>query len=291
MQKFPQRNHELYRTSPIPHSEQFEGSVDLPLLIRQKDHPHPPPLSSKAPIKRRFYYEERQERNCDNDGAPDPKKIKLLAESQENNVTEKKHVSEKVACQVNGILSLPGSREPKYEITSSELERRVSEPECLTKVDMIAYVRLAKNTARTLLDNNDIRTNQHNKRSEHTVLSKMCEAECQVLAQGLREINFRYFPGSWFAKKSVEEISREIRSPRQQSEILRDRIRKDETAKCVLLDMFLGLEHCANNDQMTQFNSMSHTFGVPNLKNNLVFFYKLLDEEVRTLKSMLTHHA
>ena len=96
---------------------------------------------------------------------------------------------------------------------------------------MISYVRLAKNSARTLLDKNDIRTNQHNKRSEHTVLSKMCETECQVLAQGIKYINFKYFPHSWFAKKSAEEISREIHSPSQQRELLEHRIKSDEITR------------------------------------------------------------
>lgn len=96
---------------------------------------------------------------------------------------------------------------------------------------MISYVRLAKNSARTLLEKNEIKTNQHNKRSEHTVLSKMCEAECQVLAQGLREINFRYFPGIWFAKKSVEEISTNSSTTRQQREALKERLKEDEITK------------------------------------------------------------
>jgi len=96
---------------------------------------------------------------------------------------------------------------------------------------MISYVRLAKNSARTLLDKNDIRTNQHNKRSEHTVLSKMCENECNVLAQGIKYINFKYFPLAWFAKKSVEEISREIHSPIQQRELLDRRLKSNETTR------------------------------------------------------------
>ena len=125
----------------------------------------------------------------------------------------------------------------RFNISNAELKRRVDEPECLNKVDMISYVRLAKNTARNLLDENDIKTNQHNKRSEHTVLSRMCESECQVLAQGISDINFKYFPGTWFAQKSVQqtlmldEQTDESFSPRQRRKILRDRIEAEEKTK------------------------------------------------------------
>ena len=105
---------------------------------------------------------------------------------------------------------------------------------------MISYVRLAKNTARTLLDDNEIKTNQHNKRSEHTVLSRMCESECQVLAQGVNDINFKYFPGSWFVKKSVQEMlmvdddvatEEDYTTSRQRRKLVRDRIDQDEKTK------------------------------------------------------------
>lgn len=128
----------------------------------------------------------------------------------------------------------------RFNISKTELERRVNEPECLTKVDMISYVRLAKNTARTLLDDNEIKTNQHNKRSEHTVLSRMCESECQVLAQGVNDINFKYFPGSWFVKKSVQEMlmvdddvatEEDYTTSRQRRKLVRDRIDQDEKTK------------------------------------------------------------
>lgn len=96
---------------------------------------------------------------------------------------------------------------------------------------MISYVRLAKNSARSLLDKHHIKTNQHNQRSEHTVLSKMCESEAQVLAKGIREINYRYFPGSWFARKSVEEISNNSANERQQREAFMERLKEDEVTK------------------------------------------------------------
>ena len=96
---------------------------------------------------------------------------------------------------------------------------------------MISYVRLAKNSARSLLDKHDVKTNQHNQRSEHTVLSKMCESEARTLATGIREINYRYFPGSWFARKSVQEITKNNPSTRQQQEALLQRLKEDEITK------------------------------------------------------------
>lgn len=191
---------------------------------------------------------------------------------------------DEVACQVHGILSLPGCREPRYNITVNELTRRVNQPECLTKVDMISYVRLAKNSARSLLDKHHIKTNQHNQRSEHTVLSKMCESEAQVLAKGIREINYRYFPGSWFARKSVEEISNNSANERQQREAFMERLKEDEVTKCVLLDIYFGMEKRREDKEMNIFNLMSHSFGVPNLQNHILFILSYIEEELRILR-------
>ena len=119
----------------------------------------------------------------------------------------------------------------RYNISRDELRRRVNQPECLTKVDMISYVRLAKNSARLLLQKHDIKTNQHNQRSEHTVLSKMCEEECRTLANGINDINYRYFPGTWFALKSAQEIINNNVSTNLRNEALIERQKEDEITK------------------------------------------------------------
>lgn len=174
----------------------------------------------------------------------------------------------------------------RYNISVDELHRRTNQPECLTKVDMISYVRLAKNSARSLLEKHNVKTNQHNRRSEHTVLSKMCESEAQVLARGIRDINYRYFPATWFAKKSIEEISKVNSSVTLKHDALLKRFKEGETTRCILLDIFLGMERRKTDEEMDIFNLLSHTFGVPNLQNHILFLLSYIEEELRILKSM-----
>lgn len=96
-----------------------------------------------------------------------------------------------VVCQVNGLFSLPGYRETKYDITKGELMRRTGLPETLTRVEMISYVRQAKTSGRILLDTNGITTSN---RSHPTILSRVCEREAQVLACGIHKMNLEYLP-------------------------------------------------------------------------------------------------
>ncbi|XP_065649375.1 transcription factor aptf-4 isoform X2 [Hydra vulgaris] len=212
------------------------------------------------------------------------RKRKLISDKKLS-LKKNKPNKEEVACQVHGILSLPGCRDPRYKITSNELCRRANQPECLTKVDMISYVRLAKNSARVLLQKHNIKTNQHNQRSEHTVLSKMCEEECLTLAKGISDINYKYFPASWFAFKSIEEIMDNNSLYNTRKEALVDREKDNQVTKCVLLDIYFGLEKRKNDKEMSVFNLVSHSFGHPNLQNHILFLLSYLDEELRILRT------
>ena len=93
-------------------------------------------------------------------------------------------------CQVNGLLSLPGFKETKFNISLGELKRRMNPPETLTRVEMISYVRQAKSSGRVLLDKNNIITAN---RSHPTILSRLCESEAQLLADGILKMNREYF--------------------------------------------------------------------------------------------------
>lgn len=104
-------------------------------------------------------------------------------------------------CQVNGLLSLPGFKETKFNITLGELKRRMNPPETLTRVEMISYVRQAKSSGRVLLDKNNIITAN---RSRPTILSRVCESEAQVLADGILKMNREYLPLTTLARKTVE---------------------------------------------------------------------------------------
>ena len=103
-------------------------------------------------------------------------------------------------CQVNGLLSLPGLKETKFSISLGELKRRMNSPETLTRVEMISYVRQAKSAGRTLLDSHNIVTAN---RSHPTVLSRVCESEAQVLADGILKMNKEYMPMAFLARKTV----------------------------------------------------------------------------------------
>lgn len=105
-----------------------------------------------------------------------------------------------IVCHVYGLLSLPGLKETKYAVTLGELKRRVGMPECLTRVDMISYVRQAKTSGRILLDTNNIVTSN---RSKPSVLSRVCENEAQVLAEGIHKMNMEYLPLKSMARRTV----------------------------------------------------------------------------------------
>ena len=92
-----------------------------------------------------------------------------------------------------------------------ELQRRVSAPEHLNKVDMISYVRLAKNSARDLLQRHGIVQPLHNRRSKHTILSKVSERECQELADGINNLNTAYFPTELLAQTNVKALKTDRR--------------------------------------------------------------------------------
>ena len=68
---------------------------------------------------------------------------------------------------------------------------------------MISYVRLAKTSARELLEKYEIRPKHHSRKSKHSVISKMCEAECAELANGVRVLSSTYFPKEWLANLSI----------------------------------------------------------------------------------------
>ena len=104
-------------------------------------------------------------------------------------------------CQVNGLLSLPGFKETKFNISLGELKRRMNPPETLTRVEMISYLRQAKSSGRVLLDRNNIVTAN---RSHPTILSRVCESEAQVLADGILKMNREYLPLATLAHKTVE---------------------------------------------------------------------------------------
>lgn len=106
-----------------------------------------------------------------------------------------------VVCQVNGLFSLPGYRETKYDITKGELIRRTGLPETLTRVEMISYVRQAKTSGRILLDTHGITTSN---RSHPTILSRVCEREAHVLASGIHKMNFEYLPFKNLVQRCVD---------------------------------------------------------------------------------------
>ena len=89
-------------------------------------------------------------------------------------------------CQVNGLLSLPDFKQTKFIISLGELKRRMNPPETLTRVEMISYVRQAKSSGGVLLDKNNIITAN---RSRLTILSRLCESEAQLLAEGILKMN------------------------------------------------------------------------------------------------------
>jgi len=51
----------------------------------------------------------------------------------------------------------------------------------------------------------------------------------------------------------------------------------------------LGLDQHANDEGMQNFNLLSHSFGVQNLQNHILFLHNYLQEEFQIIKSMFAH--
>lgn len=106
---------------------------------------------------------------------------------------------------INGVMSLPATRETRYGITLGELKRRTGYPEFLTRVDLIAYVRQSKSAGRALLDKYNIAT--AGQKSHPTMLSKMCENEARVLGDGINRMNAEYFPWKTLARTAANRTT------------------------------------------------------------------------------------
>ena len=110
-----------------------------------------------------------------------------------------------------------------------ELRRRIAPPEFLNKGDMISYVRLAKTSARELLEKHAIRPKHHSRKSKHSVISKMCEAECTELANGIKALSEAHFPKKLLGQQVVASLSEEDEDIRRQK--LTDTRRRYDIAK------------------------------------------------------------
>ena len=94
---------------------------------------------------------------------------------------------------------------------------------------MISYVRLAKSSARELLEKHRIRPKHHSRKSKHSIVSKMCEAECQQLADGMQQLRVKYFPKEWLSRRSVTVQSARVDD--DQLRVLRRRYEEIEIAR------------------------------------------------------------
>jgi len=182
-------------------------------------------------------------------------------------------------CQVNGLLSLPGFKETKFNISLGELKRRMNPPETLTRVEMISYVRQAKSSGRVLLDKNNIITAN---RSRPTILSRLCESEAQLLADGILKMNREYLPLTTLARKTVEVYKDDDCKDKHCEDCrlkLRRRIVDVEITRNSLKELHKIIEEARTEDAFETFELASHTFGAANILNHL----SLLDEYFRTL--------
>ena len=137
---------------------------------------------------------------------------------------------------INGLLSLPSSRETRYGITYGELKRRCGAPEYLTRVDLVAYVRHSKSSGRSLLDKYKIVS--ANRASRPTVMSKMCENEARVLGDGILRMNMDHFPDKVLAgvatariKDSLEEAGPEEDKEESMRRKIREKMEHIETTR------------------------------------------------------------
>ncbi|XP_057297920.1 uncharacterized protein LOC130628895 isoform X2 [Hydractinia symbiolongicarpus] len=189
---------------------------------------------------------------------------------------------DEVAVYVSGLLTLPGSNERRYPITVGELRRRIAPPEFLNKVDMISYVRLAKTSARELLEKHAIRPKHHSRKSKHSVISKMCEAECTELANGIKALSDAYFPKEWLASKAVAEIKAKSREESREERDVRLQKQKEkiESARTVLSELTSLLEENKSEKEMQNYSLATHSYGMQSLTNNIDLISNLLQSQI-----------
>jgi len=113
----------------------------------------------------------------------------------------------------------------------------------------------------------------------------MCESEAKVLANGIRDINLKYFPSKWFASKTVNEITKAITEVNNRREAVLQRIKELEITRFCILNFYLQMEERKHDEAFDTFNIISHSFGMVNMQNHLLFLISNLDEEIRQLKT------
>ncbi|CAB3977932.1 Hypothetical predicted protein [Paramuricea clavata] len=184
---------------------------------------------------------------------------------------------------INGLLSLPSSRETRYGITYGELKRRCGAPEFLTRVDLVAYVRHSKSSGRSLLDKYKIVS--ANRASRPTIMSKMCENEARVLGDGILRMNMDYFPDKMLAevateklKEGLEDGEEDEKKEDKMKEKVREKMKNIETTRSMLKEVFDLLQSEKDQDEMHKFELASHTFGTVNLKNHLTLFDRFFQQ-------------
>lgn len=198
-------------------------------------------------------------------------------------------IDDEIAVCVSGLLTLPGSNEKKYPISVGELRRRISPPEFLNKVDMISYVRLAKTSARELLEKHAIRPKHHSRKSKHSVISKMCEAECTELANGMKMLSDTYFPREWLANQALQSLEDEDENLIRRQQKLMDMHQRYEIARGVLKDISSLLESKKPDEQMQNYNLATHSFGALNLNNNIELLMSFIQTQTDVINQKLVN--
>uniref|UniRef100_A0A7M6DQA7 Transcription factor AP-2 C-terminal domain-containing protein n=2 Tax=Clytia hemisphaerica TaxID=252671 RepID=A0A7M6DQA7_9CNID len=195
-------------------------------------------------------------------------------------------IDDHVAVSVSGLLTLPGSNEKKYPISVGELRRRIAPPEFLNKVDMISYVRLAKTSARELLEKHAIRPKHHSRKSKHSVISKMCEAECAELANGIKMLSELYFPKELLAQQAIQRVAEDEEEHLRRQKLTEQR-RRYEIAKSVLTEISDLVKTNEHHEEMQDYKLATHSFGSLNLNNNIELLTSILQTQTDAVNQKL----
>ena len=97
---------------------------------------------------------------------------------------------------VNNLFS-PVNKLQAIPLTVDELRRRAEYPEYFGRSEMVAYLRHSKTTGNELISRYNLKSKS--KRSKVNVLSRLCEREARVLANGIHKMNSEYFPTDYVA--------------------------------------------------------------------------------------------
>ncbi|XP_056599813.1 uncharacterized protein LOC130417956 [Triplophysa dalaica] len=175
---------------------------------------------------------------------------------------------------VESVLKVSDFHQAKrYLVSTSELQRRCSPPECYSNNTVVSYLRKAKAKKRNIEEKLTGLGVQPKKRTKLTSLcTKLCEDECSELVSDVMFLAAKFMP----QKKVVQEMC--------ENEDIHDSISKAESCRKTLQTLLATLRRI-----WEIFGLATHGLGPGLIGGTFDFIDSCLKEKIKALKSSTTH--